>query len=170
MTVKLALLRSGEDIITHVEEMVVKSEDGRGNVIGYRFHKPCAVKLVNENDMVDKKGNKAYEINMGPWIPLSKAEIVPVCVDWVITLVDPIDKLLDLYELNVIGNGKRKGKIVDSNGNVEFTDGETCVGSFEPVSQMLIDDLNENHPGLLEDNDGDQSTDTDEQADSDKPS
>ena len=40
MTVKLALLKSGEDIIADVQEMVFDDK-----VIGYIFNKPCNIKM-----------------------------------------------------------------------------------------------------------------------------
>jgi hypothetical protein len=46
MTIKLCLLKSGEDIITDVTEMrTSENEDSR--VVGYFFDKPCVVKMRN---------------------------------------------------------------------------------------------------------------------------
>jgi len=44
MTVKLALLKSGEDIIADVQEMVVGKEPNQ-KVVGYIFNKPCSIKM-----------------------------------------------------------------------------------------------------------------------------
>ena len=44
MTAKLVLLKSGEDIIADVTEMVVGEEDER-RIVGYFFDKPCVIKL-----------------------------------------------------------------------------------------------------------------------------
>ena len=41
MTVKLALLKSGEDVIADIAEMVVDEK-----VVGYVFDQPGAVKLI----------------------------------------------------------------------------------------------------------------------------
>ena len=40
MTIKLLLLKSGEDLIADVKEMVVEEK-----VIGYFLHKPCVIKM-----------------------------------------------------------------------------------------------------------------------------
>jgi len=48
MTIKLMLLKSGEDIITDVSEMCVGTEENK-RVIGYYMNKPCIVKMVNPN-------------------------------------------------------------------------------------------------------------------------
>jgi hypothetical protein len=39
----------------------------------------------------------SFEISLSSWIPLSSDTKVPVTLDWVITLVDPIEKLESLY-------------------------------------------------------------------------
>ena len=44
MTVKLILLKSGEEIIAYVTEMIV-GEGEEKKVIGYFFDKACVVKL-----------------------------------------------------------------------------------------------------------------------------
>ena len=47
MTVKLILLKSGEDIIADVTEMVVGhgEEEAERRIVGYFFDKPCIIKL-----------------------------------------------------------------------------------------------------------------------------
>ena len=44
MTIKLMLLKSGEDIIADVSEMSVGEDDDR-RVVGYFLNKPCIVKM-----------------------------------------------------------------------------------------------------------------------------
>ena len=46
MSIKLVLLKSGEDIITDITEM--RTEEGAdGRVVGYFMDKPCVVKMRN---------------------------------------------------------------------------------------------------------------------------
>jgi len=109
MTVKLALLKSGEDIISDLNEMVVGSEENRA-VVGYFFNIPCIVKmrtpsqnlLTEENQNSIKKTN--YEVSLFPWMPLSKDETIPVPADWVVTMVEPVEKLKNMYLEDVINN------------------------------------------------------------------
>ena len=42
MTIKILLLKSGEDVIADLKEMVSPDE----KVIGYFLNKPCVVKLI----------------------------------------------------------------------------------------------------------------------------
>lgn len=92
MTVKLAILKSGEDIIADMQEMILDEK-----VIGYFFDKPCIVKLSSSESAED-----SLKISLYPWIPLTKTTRVPVINDWVITIVDPIDKLSEMYISDVL--------------------------------------------------------------------
>lgn len=115
MTVKLALLKSGEDVIADMQEMVVDSDDegNGGKVVGYFFTKPCVVKLLNPDNLTDENGNKAFEISMFPWAPLSKDTKIALPSDWVVTIMDPIEKLKKMYENEVLNYGKRKDSSSD---------------------------------------------------------
>ena len=102
MTVKLVLLKSGEDIITDVTEMRV-GEGKDTKVIGYFFEKACIVKIKEGQESTPKKS--AFKISMFPWMPLSADSNVPVPSDWVVTIVEPKDQLKTMYLEDVVGNG-----------------------------------------------------------------
>ena len=92
MTVKILLLKSGEDVIADVKEMV--SPDKK--VIGYFLKKPCIVKLIPKS----KKGETS--ISMYPWMPLAKEKDIPLPTDWVVTIVTPLEKVEQMYKEDVI--------------------------------------------------------------------
>jgi len=107
MTVKLAILKSGEDVIADIQEMVVEDEETKQTrVVGYFFNKPCVVKVRKEEN------SKNVEIGLSSWIPLTKTKKIPITVDWVITLVDPIDQLLQMYEKDVLNHENDQNHIV----------------------------------------------------------
>ena len=125
MSIKLVVLKSGEDVIAHVTDMSVDQHDAEGQVIGrevfgYYLTRPCAVKLLNEEDTTDETGRKAFEISMFPWIPLSNEKVVKIPTDWVVTIVDPIEKVKDMFELQVLGDGKTKGEVSDAYGSTKL--------------------------------------------------
>jgi len=101
MTVKLALLKSGEDVIADIQEMII-GEPGDQKVVGYFFNKACVVKMRTTEETKDK----SYQISLFPWISLTKDTKIPVINDWVITLVEPIDTLKQMYVNDVLNNGK----------------------------------------------------------------
>tara|TARA_B100000965_G_scaffold165562_1_gene137912 strand:- start:456 stop:806 length:351 start_codon:yes stop_codon:yes gene_type:complete len=108
MSVKLVMLKSGEDIIADVNE--IKSND---DVIGYYFDNPLIIKIFESEEpkVLNEEGsNKEYTSSVGvtffPWIPLSKDDKVPCSADWVVTIVEPIEKLKKQYQEKLNGRIK----------------------------------------------------------------
>ena len=103
MTVKLAILKSGEDIVADIKEMIVgEGDDAR--VVGYFLTKPCGVSLNSKNIQIDDEKD-TYQLKLFPWCPLTKQEKIPISADWVVTIVDPIDKITEMYTKEVLGDG-----------------------------------------------------------------
>ena len=103
MTVKLAILKSGEDIFADIKEMIVgEGDDAR--VVGYFLTKPCGVSLNSKSIKIDDEKD-TYQLKLFPWCPLTKQEKVPISADWVVTIVDPIDKITQMYTKEVLGDG-----------------------------------------------------------------
>ena len=103
MTIKLVLLKSGEDIISDISEMVSGVEENR-RVVGYFLKKPCVVK-IRDSEIVGREENSkqsSFRISLIPWIPLSADQVIPVPADWVVTMVEPKDKLKDMYVEEVL--------------------------------------------------------------------
>ena len=108
MTIKLALLKSGEDVISDMEEMVANDR-----VIGYHFKYPCVAKLVGtENESVGPT-KEPFKLRLTPWMPLSKDTTIPVVADWVISIMEPIDDLKETYENGIKNYEKRQDSVSD---------------------------------------------------------
>ena len=99
MTIKILLLKSGEDVIADLKEMVSPDE----KVIGYFLTKPCVVKLIPKDTEDESKRETA--IRMYPWMPLAKEKDIPLPTDWVVTMVTPIEKVETMYKEDVL-NGE----------------------------------------------------------------
>ena len=109
MAVKLAVLKSGEDVIADIREMMVGDEDtpaDQKKVVGYYFIKPCGVTLKNKAIDVNETADDSYELKLFPWCPLAKNDAIPMSTEWVVTLVDPVDKLKEMYETEVLDKFK----------------------------------------------------------------
>ena len=114
MTVRLMLLKSGEDVIADIKEMVL-GDDEDPKLVGYFLNKPCVVKMTppsnvpeefNEEEMEKDPSQASFKVTLFPWMPLSKDSIIPITKDWVITIVNPTDKLKDMYMNEVINYAK----------------------------------------------------------------
>ena len=103
MSIKLAVLKSGENVIADIKELV--SDD---KVCGYLFTKPHMVNtrtpivLTEENT---SSGN--IEISLVPWIMLTSDTKVPVSTDWEVTIVEPVEAVIKMYEEKVNGQNSQ---------------------------------------------------------------
>ena len=96
MTIKILLLKSGEDVVADVKEMVSPDE----KVIGYFLTKPCVVKLIPKDSEDESK--KETAIRIYPWMPLAKEKDIPLTTDWVVTIVTPLEKVEQMYKEDVL--------------------------------------------------------------------
>ena len=109
------LLKSGEDVIADVTEMCVGTEENR-QVIGYHLNKPCVIKRRDPNLLNEEGPRKesGFQVSLFPWIPLTQQEVIPVPADWLITMVEPADKLKEMYIEDIVNYGKdSKGDSTD---------------------------------------------------------
>ena len=125
MTIKLALLKSGEEVISDIDEMVTDKHA----VVGYYFTNPCRAILTTPEIEVDESEKQPVSIKLIPWLPLANEEKIPVVADWVISIVEPQPKLKELYTKACENYEKRKSQSISlsDTGN----DSDTSGGSPE---------------------------------------
>jgi hypothetical protein len=124
MSVKLAHLKSGENIISDIQELVVGETEENQKVVGYLFIKPQVVLLkdfetISKND--EEKLKHSFDINLLPWIPFTKDEKIPVPSEWVVTIVEPLSKLKKMYEKSIL-------KMGEQNDQIDFTNEQSDSG------------------------------------------
>ena len=124
MSIKLLLLKSGEEVIADIKEMIIGGEDESTNrVIGYYLKNPCTVKIKESNPLSDNTevvGRLGYEVSLYKWIPLSADEQITIPTDWVVTMVNPVSKLENMYIEDIVNNGKND----QNSGTVEQSDSD----------------------------------------------
>ena len=86
MSVKLLILKSYEDVIADVKEMMAGDK-----VIGYVLSNPFVTRL--ESSTEDASANVTFY----PYIPLSKQKEIPIPCDWVVSIVEPLDEVKESY-------------------------------------------------------------------------
>ena len=107
MTVKLALLKSGEDVIADWREIVLEGED---KVAAFLACYPYSVKIKYGED------SSKLALSYYPWMPLSKDTEIAVDPTWVVTLVDPVDEVKTTYEEKVNVIKERRTNLSSDNG------------------------------------------------------
>ena len=123
MTIKLCLLKSGEDIIADVSEMNVGNEDER-NVVGYFLDRPCVVKMRDPN-LVSEEGAKkqsGFQVSLFPWIPLSAETKIPIPADWLVTMVEPAYKLKEMYVEDIVNYGNQSNSTDNDSASSDKSD------------------------------------------------
>lgn len=121
MTIKLMLLKSGEDLIADIREMVVGENEER-RVIGYYLTRPCIVKMLGANhstEETDGAKKSGFQVSLYPWMPLSADNEIPIPADWMVTMVEPTAKLKEMYITDVINYGKQNDQTSNSDESTD---------------------------------------------------
>ena len=104
MTIKVLVLKSGEDVIADVQEMM----SSENQVMGYFLNRPCVVKIQAKGDSQD------VSVRMHPWMPFAREKMIPLSTDWVVTMVTPVESIQEMYEKQVLDDGKETDQTTDS--------------------------------------------------------
>ena len=92
MTIKVLVLKSGEDVIADIQEMM----SSENQVMGYFLSKPCVVKIQAKGDSQD------VSVRMHPWMPFAREKMIPLSTDWVVTMVTPVESIQEMYQKQVL--------------------------------------------------------------------
>ena len=115
MTIKVLVLKSGEDVIADVQEMISPTTE---QVMGYFLGSPCVVKLQAK----DMSAESEVSVRMHPWMPIAREKMIPINADWVVTMVTPVEKIQEMYETEVLNDGKETDQTTESDEQSETSD------------------------------------------------
>lgn len=94
MSIKLSLLKSGETIISDVKELTEGEK-----FCGYVFNKPHKVFVENSFLLTEEnEPNPKVHVSLTPWILLTEEDQILVSPDWIVTIVEPVLAIKNLYE------------------------------------------------------------------------
>lgn len=94
MSVKLLLLKSGEEIITEAKEIV---DPNTKEPMGYHLHKPFRLDIVSNDGGIVFNNERGYQVSWFPWAPLSKDKDFYLPAGHVLTAYDPLDSISEQY-------------------------------------------------------------------------
>ena len=98
MAIKLAILQGKEQIIAEIKELV---DDG--NPVGYLFANPHCV-YADKQYLAEENEDRSVQITLSPWILLTADKEILVPKHQVITIVEPIDSVKEMYSEKVNGS------------------------------------------------------------------
>ena len=98
MSVKLTILKTGETLISDMQELV--SDKDQAAPHAYLLNNPHLVKIkekqfLTEEEKIDKK--IGINVLMTPWIILSTDKKILLPVDCVMTIVEPIEGVRKMF-------------------------------------------------------------------------
>ena len=94
MSVKLLLLKSGEEVITEAKEIV---DPNTKEPMGYHLHKPFRLDIVSNDGGIVFNNERGYQVSWVPWAPLSKDKDFYLPAGHVLTAYDPLDSISEQY-------------------------------------------------------------------------
>ena len=130
MSIKLALLKSGEEVIADIAEFR-NSED---ELVSYHFKKPYCVKIKTSQVLVENESRPKHQLAYYKWMSLSKDDDIIVNRDWVVCISEPLDSVKKTYEEKV--NGRRSN---DTDGSRDGRDG----GASESYPSITLNESND---------------------------
>ena len=98
MSIKLTLLKTGEQLISEMKELVPEDQE---QVHAYLLQNPHTVEIDEKQFVTQeekKNGDFGINVTLLPWIILSQDSQMIIPVDSVLTVVEPVDALTKLYQ------------------------------------------------------------------------
>ena len=135
MSIQLALLKSGEEVIADIKEIRQEETDV---LVSYLFKDPYCIKIKTTQILVEDESRPKHELAYYKWMSLSKDNDIIVNKDWVVCITDPLDSVKQNYEERM--NGRRSN---DSNGSI-YGSGN---GISESNSSVTLSESNDSNSG-----------------------
>ena len=99
MTLKLAILKSGENIISNIKEGFFEEKK-----VCYILENPYKVTITGSYKVLDKENDdNRYGVSLSAWPILSEDTTIEIIPDYVVSIVEPIEELKQLYQTEVLG-------------------------------------------------------------------
>ena len=99
MSIKITVLKSGEQIISDMKELMAENEN---KVQAYMLVNPHTYELSEKQFMTEEEkeledSDFGINVSLLPWIILSKDKKMIIPTDSVLTVVEPLESVTQLY-------------------------------------------------------------------------
>lgn len=133
MSVKIAMLKSGEDVIAEIKELIIRdSTTGEEKPVSYCLEKPYIVKLTDPEVLLEEE-KQSVSILFYPWAPMSKDKEFYITPDWVVTIYEPQSDIVESYLERRDGGGNDRHDGTTGGGVSESN--QVCL-----TEESLLDD------------------------------
>ena len=105
MSIKITVLKTGEHIISDMKELMAEGEE---NAHAYMLVNPHTYEInekqfVTEEEKELEEGDYGINVSLLPWLILSKDKKMIIPTDSVLTVVEPLESVTQLY-LDKVGS------------------------------------------------------------------
>ena len=129
MSVQLALLKSGEEVIADIKEFRNSDDE----LVSYLFKDPFSIKIKTSQVLIEGDGAPKHDVVYYKWMSLSKDSDIIVNKDWVVCITDPLDSITKSYTERM--DGRRS----------DYSDGSTSRrgSGLTPDSGVVLNEQSE---------------------------
>ena len=106
MSIKVILLKSGDQVITDVKEVISDEKP-----VAYLFTNPQKVTINKPFLLSEEDNERSYEITFSQWMMLSADKEIAVPTSYVVTLVEPLDSIKEMYLEKVNGSNDQVSSV-----------------------------------------------------------
>ena len=103
MSIKITVLKSGDHLISDMKELIAEDKD---EIKAYLLENPHTYELKEQQFLTEEEkviGDYGINVTLLPWIILSKDKKMMIPVDSVLTVVEPLESVTQLY-LDKVGS------------------------------------------------------------------
>ena len=103
MSIKITVLKSGDQLISDMKELMAENEQ---KVQAYMLVNPHTYEISEKQFMTEEEkevGDYGIDVSLLPWIILSKDKKMIIPTDSVLTVVEPLESVTQLY-LDKVGS------------------------------------------------------------------
>ena len=97
MSIKITVLKSGEQIISDMKELMA---EGQEHAQAYLLNNPHTY-VINEKQFITEEekedGDFGINVTLVPWLILSKDKKMMIPVESVLTVVEPLESVTQMY-------------------------------------------------------------------------
>ena len=99
MSIKITVLKTGEHIISDMKELMTEGEE---NAQAYKLVNPHTYEInekqfITEEEKQLEEGDSGINVSLLPWLILSKDKKMIIPTDSVLTVVEPLESVTQLY-------------------------------------------------------------------------
>ena len=130
MSVQIALLKSGEEVIADIKEF----RDSDDNLVSYFFGEPHCIKIKTQEILIEAEdAPPKHELVFYKWMGLSKEKDIIVNKDWVVCIADPLDSIVESYERRNSG----RNESIDGRDDVAAGLNDARTGTPDSTGTLL---------------------------------